>query len=45
MYENYPADGTQLYQKFCAMDLYGTIVRHMRKKNTSNLEEDEGEVS
>lgn len=40
-----PADGTQLYKKFCATDLDGTKVRGMGRKETSKLAEDDGEVS
>ena len=30
------ADGTQLYKKFCGMDLDGTKVRRMRRRKQTN---------
>lgn len=39
-----PADGTQLYKKFCGNDLDGTKVRCMRRKETNKLAEDDSEV-
>lgn len=41
-----PADGTQVYKKFCAMDMDGTKVRCMGRKEANKLaEDDDGEVS